>query len=123
MASVNKALLIGRLGNDPKYKKDSRMCTFSMATSRRWRDKSTNESKEDTCWHNIIAWGNLASICSSYLSKGSEVYVEGRISNTKYTDSEGKDYFRSEIVASSVIFLSLSSKKKEKDQDDDFDMF
>ena len=89
--SVNKAILIGRLGKDPELKytpAGSAVCSFSLATSRRWKGQD-GEAKDDTTWHNIVAWGRQAEVMKEYLHKGKEVYIEGRINNRSYEDKEG----------------------------------
>lgn len=103
--SLNKALLIGHLGQDAEtgYTPAGAACTkFSLATSYRWKDKQTDEWKEETCWHRIVLWRqeNLAP----YLLKGKQVYVEGRISNRSY-EKDGETKYITEIVADEVMLL------------------
>jgi len=104
---LNKAMLIGRLGRDPemRYTPSGKPVTsFSVVTSRSW--VTTNgERREDTEWFNVVAWGNLAEICSQYLSKGQQVYVEGRLQTRSWEDSEGKRHSRTELVAQEMIML------------------
>ncbi len=105
--SVNKAILVGRLGKDPelKYTQNSRaVTTFSLATSERWTGQD-GQKQENTTWHNIVAWGRQAELCKEYLSKGREVYIEGRIANRSYDDKEGNKRYISEVVAQTVQFL------------------
>ena len=88
---LNKAMVIGNLGRDPemRYTQGGQAVTnFSVATSRRWTGQD-GEPREDTEWHRIVAWGKLAEICNEYLSKGSSVYIEGRIQTRQYEDREG----------------------------------
>jgi len=98
--SVNKAILIGRLGKDPELRYpqggDS-VCNFSIATSEKWKDKS-GEKKEKTVWHNIVIWGKLAEIANQYMKKGSRVYLEGAIENRSYEDKQGVKKYVSEVV-------------------------
>jgi len=100
--SVNKVLLIGRVGKDPETRNS--FCTFSIATSEKWRDKVSGEMKEQTEWHNCIAFGKTSELITSYVRKGSMVYIEGKLSTTKREDK----YFTN-INVQSIQFLD--SKK------------
>ncbi|MEA3279579.1 MAG: single-stranded DNA-binding protein [Thermodesulfobacteriota bacterium] len=107
MAGVNKVILIGNLGNDPevRYTPDgTAVANFSIATSEEWKDKQTGEKKERTEWHRIVAWRKLGEICGQYLSKGRQVYVEGKL-QTKSWEKDGVTRYTTEIVASDVRFL------------------
>ena len=107
MAGINKVILIGRLGNDPevRYTPDgTAVANFSIATSDEWTDKATNEKRERTEWHRIVAWRRLGEICGEYLSKGRQVYVEGKL-QTKSWEKDGVTRYTTEIVASDVQFL------------------
>ncbi|MGO9056762.1 MAG: single-stranded DNA-binding protein [Candidatus Binataceae bacterium] len=108
MASVNKAILIGNLGRDPEIRylpSGQPVASFSIATTESFNDRS-GARQERTDWHNITVWGKQAELCSQYLKKGRQVYIEGRISNRQYEakDGSGKRY-RTEIVAQRVQFL------------------
>lgn len=107
---VNKAIILGNLGKDPEVRHSpdgTAFCNFSVATSEVWKDKNTGQDKEQTEWHNITVAGRLAEVCGEYLSKGSKVYVEGRIRTRKWQDREtGADRYTTEIRADSVQFLS-----------------
>ena len=104
--SVNKVILIGRLGQDPEYKEinDGALAKFSVATSKKFKNKF-GEKQEETQWHNIVVWGKLAKNCSSYLSKGSLVYIEGMIKYKNYEDKDGNKKYFTEIVGNDVQFL------------------
>ena len=107
MASVNKAILIGNLGRDPELRytpSGAAVCTFSIATTEKWRDKQTNEMKESTNWHNIVLWGKQAETAKQYLTKGSPVYIEGRIQTRSWDDNGVKKYI-TEIVGQRLQFL------------------
>jgi single-strand DNA-binding protein len=107
MAGINKVILVGRLGNDPevRYTQDgSAVASFSIATSDEWKDKETGEKKERTEWHRIVAWRKLGEICGEYLSKGRQVYVEGKL-QTRSWEKDGVTRYTTEIVASDVQFL------------------
>ena len=104
---LNKTMLIGNLGADvvTRYTKTQVVvATFRIATTERWKD---NEGKpqESTEWHSIIAFGRLAEICSEYLSKGSRVYLEGRLQTRKWLDAEGVTRFTTEIIAREMKML------------------
>ena len=108
MASVNKAILIGNLGKDPELRYTPAgvaVCTFSLATTEKWRDKNSNEQKESTTWHNIVLWRRQAEIAKEYLSKGSPVYIEGRIQTRSYDDKEGNKQWITEIVGDRLQLL------------------
>lgn len=108
MAGINKVIIIGRLGNDPEVRytpSGAAVAKFSVATSEEWKDKNTGEKKERTEWHRITVWGKLGEICGEYLSKGRQVYVEGRLQTSSYDDKDGVKRYSTEIVASDVQFL------------------
>jgi single-strand DNA-binding protein len=107
MAGVNKVILIGRLGKDPemRYTPDgTAVANFSVATSDEWKDKNTGEKRERTEWHRIVAWRRLGEICGQYLSKGRQVYVEGKL-QTRSWEQDGITRYMTEIVADTVQFL------------------
>ena len=104
---LNKALVIGNLGEDPEMRytqSGQAVVNFSVATNRRWTD-SNGEQQEETDWHRIVAWGKQAESVDQYLSKGSSVYVEGRMQTRSYEDREGVTRYVTEIVAMVVQFL------------------
>ena len=107
MAGINKVILIGRLGRDPevRYTPDgSAVANFSIATSEEWKDKETGEKRERTEWHRIVAWRKLGEICGEYLSKGRQVYIEGKL-QTRSWEKDGSTRYTTEIVATDVQFL------------------
>lgn len=104
---LNKVLIIGHVGRDPemRYTPNGRPVTsFSVATSRTWTS-AEGERREETEWFNVVAWGNLAEICKAHLSKGQQVYVEGRLQTRGWEDEDGKKHFRTELVANEMILL------------------
>ncbi len=108
MPSLNRIELIGRLGADPKTRTTARgnkVCTFSIAVDHRWR--YSGESKKNTDWFNVEAWGKLGEICTQYLKKGRLVYVEGRVKTDKYESGGETRYFTKVITAN----LQLLDKK------------
>lgn len=105
---VNKVILLGNVGRDPELKSlpsGQAVANFSLATSRRWKDKG-GERQEQTEWHNVVAFGRTAEVIAQYVSKGSKLYVEGRIQTRSWDDKQsGEKKYRTEIVADSVQFL------------------
>lgn len=117
MASVNKVILVGNLGLDPETKylpSGDAVCNFSIATSEKYKDKS-GEQKEATEWHNICTLKKTAEICGQYLSKGSSVYLEGKIRTRKWQDKNGNDRYTTEIVADRVQFLGGKGERPQQD--------
>lgn len=107
MASVNKVILIGNLGNDPEVKftpSGTAVTNFSLATNEVWNNKDGNR-EERTEWHRIVCWARTAELCGEYLSKGRPVYLEGRLQTREWEDKEGKKRYTTEIVAQTVKFL------------------
>jgi len=108
MASVNKVILVGRLGKDPEIgsvPSGTAKVKFSLATSDNFTDRA-GEKQERTEWHNIVAWGKLGEICGQYLKKGKLVYIEGSIRTDSWDDKEtGAKKYRTEIIASAMQML------------------
>lgn len=105
--SLNKVMLLGRVGKDPEIRytaSGKAVATFSLATSEKWRDQDGND-KERTEWHRLVAWGRLGEICGEYLSKGKQVYVEGRIQTREWEDQDGNRRTTVEIIVSDMIML------------------
>lgn len=108
MASVNKVILVGNLGRDPetRYTADGAAVTnITIATSDKWKDKTTGEMKEATEWHKIAFFGRQAEIAGEYLKKGRSVYVEGKLRTRKWQDKEGQDRYTTEIIADNMQML------------------
>ena len=104
--SVNKVILVGNLGKDAETRftpSGVAMSRFAIATSRRWKDTQTGDWKEETDWHNVVVWRqeNLAQ----YLTKGKQIYVEGRLQTRSYEDKDGQKKYSTEVVADDVILL------------------
>jgi len=107
MASVNKVILVGRLGKDPVVKQmisGESVANVTMATSENWKDKS-GVKQEKTEWHNLVFYRRLAEIAGQYLTKGSQIYVEGKIQTRKWQTKEGQDRYSTEIVVSEMQML------------------
>ncbi len=108
MSSVNKAIIVGRVGRDPEMRympSGDAMANMAVATSFKSKDKNTGESKETTEWHRVSFFGKLAEIVGQYLTKGSMVYVEGRLQTRKYTDKDGVEKYATEIVGEQMRML------------------
>lgn len=104
---LNKIMIIGNLGRDPemRYTPSGRpVTTFSVATSRTW-NTADGEKRVETEWFNVVAWSNLAEICKQYLSKGQQVYIEGRLQTRHWDDADGNKHTSVEIVANEMILL------------------
>ncbi len=109
--SVNKVILVGRLGKDPetRYMPNGEAVTnATLATSENWKDKS-GEKQEKTEWHNLTFYRRLAEIAGEYLKKGSQIYVEGKLSTRKWQDKEGKDRYTTDIIVNEMQMLSSKS--------------
>jgi single-strand DNA-binding protein len=118
--SLNKVLLIGRLGKDPEVKymqSGDAVASFSLATSEKWKNKS-GEVQENTEWHNIVAWKKLAELARNYLVKGKEVYIEGKIQSRKWEDKEGNKRTSYEIVAQNIVFIGNKETDSQRPIDD-----
>jgi single-strand DNA-binding protein len=104
--SVNKVILVGNLGKDAETKftpGGAAVTKFSIATGRRWKDQQSGEWKEETDWHNVVLW--RAENLANYLTKGKQVYIEGRLHTRSYDDKDGKKQYFTEVVAEDVILL------------------
>ena len=104
---INKAILVGNLGRDPEISYTTSgmaVAKFSLATSERWKDKNSGEMQDRTEWHRITAFGRLAEICGEYLSKGRQVYIEGRIQTTSW-EKDGITRYTTEIIAAEMKML------------------
>jgi single-strand DNA-binding protein len=106
--SINKVILVGRLGRDPEMKytaSGTPFCRFSMATDEGWTDKGSGERTERTEWHNIVVWDKLAEICNNYLTKGRMVYIEGSLQTREWDDQEGNKRKTTEVRARDMVLL------------------
>ena len=105
---INKAILIGHLGQDPEVKympSGKAVCNISVATTESWNDRNSGEKIEKTEWHRVVLFHRLAEIAGEYLRKGSQVYVEGRLQTRKWQDQSGADRYSTEIVANNMQML------------------
>lgn len=111
MSSLNKAMIIGNLGQDPEVRytqNNTAVATLSIATSERYKD-GNGEWQERTEWHRVVAWGRTAEVCQQYLSKGSKVYIEGPIQTRQWEDKDGQKRYTTEVKALRMIMLDSAS--------------
>jgi len=122
MSGINKVLLIGRLGADPEIKtvgSGQQVARLSLATSENWTDKE-GQKQERTEWHRVVVWGKLAELCGRFLSKGRQVYVEGRLQTRSWEDQGGAKRYTTEIVASTVQFLGANQNSQASSGSDNY---
>ena len=120
VGSVNKVILLGNLGRDPEIRSmqsGSKMASFSIATSKRWKDKDTQEQRDKTSWHNIVVFGDgLVDIVEKYVKKGSKIYVEGELQTRKWQDQSGNDRYTTEVILQGYNSnLTLLDSRKNND--------
>jgi single-strand DNA-binding protein len=119
--SVNKVILVGRLGKDPetRYMTNGEAVTnATLATSENWKDKS-GEKQEKTEWHNLVFYRRLAEVAGEYLKKGSQVYIEGKLQTRKWQTKEGQDRYTTEIIVNEMQMLGSKSGGDHQDQGSD----
>ncbi|MBN1881040.1 MAG: single-stranded DNA-binding protein [Deltaproteobacteria bacterium] len=117
MSGVNKAILVGNLGADPEVRytaQGTAVTTFNIATNEKWTDRNTGEKQERTEWHRIVAWAKLGEICGEYLSKGKQVYIEGRIQTRSWDDRDGNKRYTTEIIAREMVMLGGSGESQNR---------
>lgn len=108
MAGINKVILVGNLGRDPEMRYTQNgvaICSFSLATSETYRDRTSGEKVTQTEWHNIILWRGLAETAEKYLRKGSSVYIDGKIRTRKWEDQQNQIRYTTEIIADTMQML------------------
>jgi len=125
MPSVNKVMLLGRLGQDPEvrtFPNGDAVCNFSIATSTSWKDKASGEKKEKTEWHRIVMYRKLAEIAGEYLKKGGLVYLEGRLETQKWQTKDGQDRYTTQISADNMQMLGGDNNRTSEpsNSDDNF---
>ena len=116
--SVNKVILLGRLGQDPELKytpSGAAVCNFSVATTENWSDKQ-GQKQEHTEWHRIVVWGKLGELCNQYLAKGRQAFIEGKLQTRSWEAKEGGKRYTTEINATSVQFIGGASAGKDRPQ-------
>lgn len=104
--SLNKVILIGNVGKDPevRFVGTDKVANFTLATTETWKDRN-GEKKENTEWHNIVVWRNSADVVEKYVKKGSQLYVEGKLTTRKWKDQSGNERYTTEIQAQSIQLL------------------
>ncbi len=115
MQGINKAIIVGTLGKDPEMRftqAGKAVANLSVATSEKWKDKQTGQQQEATEWHRVVAFDRLAEIMGEYLTKGSQVYIEGKIQTRKWQDNDGKDRYSTELVANQMQMLGGGNKQQ-----------
>ena len=108
--SVNKVILVGRLGQNPEVRytpSGAAVANFSVATNESWSDKN-GQKQERTEWHRVVVWGKLAELCAQYLAKGRQCYVEGRLQTREWQDKDGVKKYSTEVQAQTVQFLGAT---------------
>ncbi|MBX9838824.1 MAG: single-stranded DNA-binding protein [Silvanigrellaceae bacterium] len=111
MSSVNKAILVGRLGQDPEIRSTTsgqNVCTFSVATSESFIKEGNKQEKTE--WHRVVLWGKLAEIAHKFLKKGRLVYIEGKLQTRSWQDQQGQKRYTTEILSNSIQFLESNSQ-------------
>ena len=122
MSGVNKAILVGHLGADPEMRhtqSGTAVTSFRLATTERFKDRN-GERQERTEWHRVVAWAKLAEICNTYLKKGKQVYVEGRIQTRQWEDQSGTTRYTTEIVANEMVMLGRAGDSSNDVPSQDF---
>nr|BFD33685.1 hypothetical protein GTC16762_33040 [Pigmentibacter ruber] len=118
MSSVNKVILVGRLGQDPELRATTsghNVCTLSLATSKTWTKDGKKETKTE--WHRVILWGNHAENARKYLKKGRLLYIEGELQTRSWEDQQGQKRYATEILGHNMQFLESNGDKKTDDYD------
>lgn len=117
MASVNKVIILGNVGQDPEIRQGNFIvAALSIATTRKWRDKA-GETQSETEWHRVSAFGRLAEIISQYVRKGDPIYIEGRLRTRKYEDKQGIERWITEIIADQLQLIRQKEDREEKPAD------
>lgn len=119
MAGVNKAIILGNLGADPEVRyttNGTAVANLNIATSEQWKDKQTGEKQEKTEWHRVTLFARLAEVAGEYLSKGSKVYVEGRLQTDKWQDQNGQDRYTTKIIANQLQMLDTKGGQQQSNQ-------
>lgn len=115
--ALNKAMFIGNVGKNPDVRfiesSGTTTANFTLATTERYKDRITGELKEQTEWHNIVCWRNLAEIAEKYITKGSQIFVEGRIRTRSYKDKNGDTRYITEVVADNIQLLGRRDSEQQ----------
>lgn len=120
---LNKVMLTGRLGADPEMRytaQGSAVTQFRVASGRTWKS-ADGQQHDDTEWFRVVAWDKLGEICNQYLTKGTRVYVEGRLQTRKWQGQDGQDRYTTEVIANDMIILSSKQENLSGGTDSDYD--
>lgn len=118
MSGINKVIILGNIGKDPEsrsFDSGDTVTNFSVATSEKWKDKTTGESKESTEWHRVSCFGKLSDIASKYVKKGDKIYVEGSLRTRKWTDASGVEKYSTEVKAEKIELLGQKSGNQQQE--------
>lgn len=121
MASVNKVILVGNLGRDAELKytpSGSAVATLSLATTEKWNDKS-GQSQEKTEWHRVVLWGKTAESLTEYLTKGKQIYIEGKLQARRWDDKDGNKRYTTEVRADRVVLLGGTARDAAREPDEE----
>lgn len=112
MQGINKVIIVGHLGQDPEVKKAGTIsvANFSIATSEKYKDKASGETKTITEWHRVVLFNKLADIADAFLQKGAPVYIEGKLKTEKYTDKNGIERYTTKIIGNNLQMLGSKAK-------------
>lgn len=116
MSGVNKVILLGNLGRDPEIRNlesGAKVATFSLATNRTYKGQD-GKRVDETEWHNVVLWGNLADLAEKFLTKGRQVYIEGRIKTRQWEDKEGQKRYTTEIVGENMTFVGSRDEYRDR---------
>jgi len=119
MAGLNRATLLGNLGQHPavrQTKSGSPVANLRLATNEKWRDRTTGEMRTSTEWHNVVAFSSIAEMVDRFLSKGSMLFIEGRLQTRKWQDRSGADRYTSEIIAQNIQILESGQRATREEQ-------
>lgn len=118
MSGINKVIVLGNVGKEPEtrsFDSGDTVTNFSVATSEKWKDKTTGESKESTEWHRVSCFGKLSDIASKYVKKGDKIYVEGSLRTRKWTDASGVEKYSTEVKAEKIELLGQKSVNQQQE--------
>lgn len=124
---LNKIQLIGNVGKDPEVKDlqgGNKLCNITLATTEKWKDKSSGEMQSKTEWHNLVAFGNVVKVFENYVKKGSKIYVEGKLTTEQWDDKDGNKRYTTKIIVNQLILLDkkpTEQKSSENNPDNEVD--
>jgi single-strand DNA-binding protein len=116
MSGINKVIVLGRVGQDPELRymtSGDAVCNLSIATSEEWKDKQSGEKKQNTEWHRVVLYKGIAEVAAKYLSKGSQVYIEGKLKTRKW-NKDGVDHYTTEVIGDKMQLLGGKGEREEE---------